>query len=189
MMIISLFKLRNKYLNREIMRHKKFLLIPIIFFLLVFIYVNFINTLSYNSEVVREGTSAEKSASGEVIGVGQAVSVKVTRATKPYLFGLVNLPAYAQGIGDLTILHTLFFWSLYGLTAILTAIFVIIERRNVNMVKINPKLTLSKPNMWMRLGKAVGIGALFALVSFLISGDTSSLPLGLLVAYLEFRLS
>ena len=40
---------------------------------------------------------------------------------------------------------------------------------------------------WMRLGKAIGIGALFALISFLISGDASSLPFGLLVAYLEFR--
>lgn len=169
------------------MRYKKFLLIPLTFFLFVFLYVNFINSLSEISETVRQSGTASKSALGEVIGVGQAVSVQVTRATKPYLFGLVNLPAYAQGIGNLTTLHTLFFWFLYALTAILTIIFIIIERRGVEMK--NPWSEKSKPGTWMKLGKALGIGALFALVAFLISGDNSSLALGLLVAYLEFRLS
>lgn len=46
-----------------------------------------------------------------------------------------------------------------------------------------------KSSTWKRLGKAIGIGALFAFVAFLISGDNSSLPLGLLVAYIEFRFS
>ena len=82
-------------------------------------------------------------------------------------------------------MHTLFFWSLSALTAILTVSFIIIERRGTEM-----KSPFEKPKsgIWMRLGKAVGIGALFAFVAFLISGDASSLPLGLLVAYLEFRL-
>ena len=126
-----------------------------------------------------------KSATGEVLGVGHAVTVKVTRATKSYLFGLVDLPASAQGIGSLTILHTMFFWSLYGLTAILTGIFIIIERRGIEMK--SPWSEKSSSGAWMRIGKAVGLGALFALVAFLISGDASSLPLGLLVAYLEYR--
>jgi len=168
------------------MKYKKFLLIPVIFFVLVFLYTSFINSLSKSSELVREISSSE-STTGQVIGVSQAVLIKVTRATKPYLFGLINLPTYTQGIGDLTMLHTLFFWSLYVLTAILTAIFIIIERRSKQMVNVKP--AFNKPRMWMRLGKAVGIGAVFAIVAFLISGDTSSLPLGLLVAYLEFKIS
>lgn len=169
------------------MRHKKFLLIPAIFILLVFLYANFINSLSENAEVVKESSTVSKSSSGEAIGVGQAVSVKVTRAAKPYLFGLVNLPAYAQGIGALTTLHTMFFWSLYTFAILLSAVFLIIERRDVNMVKAQNLWKAGDGNTWLRLGKAVGIGALFALAAFLISGDNSSLALGLLVAYLEFR--
>ncbi len=169
------------------MSYKKFFLIPVIFVLLVFLYVNFINLLSENSELVRKSSSISKSASGEIIGVGQAVSVKVTRATEPYLFGLVNLPTYVQGIGTLTMLHTLFFWSLYAFTIILTTTFIIIQRRNVTMASVKPPF--NKPSIWLKLAKSIGIGALFAIIAFLISNDPSSLPLGLLVAYLEFRLS
>lgn len=171
------------------MRYKKFLIIPVSLVLLVFLYVNFINSLAYGVETVRQNSGSAKSTGGEVIGVGQAISVQVTRAMKPYLFGLVNLPAYAQGIGDLALLHTIFFWSLGILTILLTGIFVIIERRNINMVKIEaPRVIFKKSSIWMRLAKAVGVGALFTFVAFLISGDNSSLALGLLVAYLEFRL-
>ncbi len=172
------------------MRFKKFLLIPVIFILLVLVYANVINSFSEDRITVRESGSGSKSAGGEKIGVGQAVSVTVTRATKSYLFGLVNLPAYAQGVGNLTILHKIFFWSLYALTIILTTVFVIIERRNVKMAKISTiRQTFNKPSIWLRLAKAIGIGAVFAIVAFLLSGDTASLPLGMLVAYLEFRAS
>lgn len=172
------------------MKYKKFFLIPVVFFFLVFFYANFINSISYYVGSARYDPEAGKSIRGEVIGIGQAVSVQVTRATKPYLFGLVDLPGYAQGIGNLTIWHTAFFWSLYALMGILTAIFIIIERGSLNMVKPQwDKSASGNKTIWVRLGKAVGIGALFALAAFLISGDTSSLPLGLLVAYLEFRMS
>lgn len=171
------------------MRYKKFLLIPVIFLFLVFLYVNFINSLSHTSETVRQDSGTKKTGGGEVIGVGQAITVQVKRATKPYLFGLVNLPNYIQGIGNVTALHTIFFWSLYSLAAILTTVFIIIERRRPKMAKAEWGKSVGSKSMWLKLGKAVGIGALFAIVSFLISGDTSSLPLGLLVAYLEFRLS
>ncbi|MBI1979124.1 MAG: hypothetical protein HYS62_03660 [Candidatus Aenigmarchaeota archaeon] len=172
------------------MRYKKFLLIPAVFLTLVFLYVNFIGVLADYAETVRQSSNAEKSATGEVIGVGHAVSVQVKRATTPYLFGMVSLPAFAQGVGNLTVLHTVFFWSLYFLTAILTTVFIIIERRDPTMVKNGwGKSATTSKSMWMRLGKAVGIGALFALVAFLISGDASSLPLGMLVAYLEFKFS
>ena len=169
------------------MKFKKFILIPIIFFLLIFLYVNFINSLSERSELVKESHTISKSRTGEAIGVGQAVSIKVTRANKPYLFGLIDLPAYVQGIGSLIVLHTIFFWSLYTFTTFLTTVFLIIERRDVNMVKPPNLWKDNKANIWLRLGKSIGIGALFALVAFLISGDNSSLAFGLLVAYLEFR--
>ena len=180
------------------MRYKKFLLIPLVFFLLVLGYVAFIGSLDNVATTTREVSNAGKSAGGEVIGVGQAVSVQITRATKSYLFGFVNLPVSIQGLGNLSTLHTIFFWSLYTLIIALTTTFIIIERRNVNMVKgtmvkntmkSSPKTTFARSGIWMKLAKAIGIGALFTLVAFLISDDTASLPLGLLVAYLEFRLS
>ncbi len=169
------------------MRYKKFFLIPVIFVVLVLLYTSFINGASIDNEVVRESSQISKSGGGEVVGVGQAISVKVTRATNSYMLGLVTLPAYVPGIGNIATLNTIFFWSLYTFTAILTSIFVIMERRNVHMAVKSP--FTNKPNMWMKVGKALGIGALFALVGFLISGDASSLPLGLLVAYLEFRMA
>ena len=180
------------------MRYKKFLLIPILFFLLILGYVSFINSLSNGTTTIREVSNVEKSSGGEVIGVGEAVSVHITRATSSYLFGFVNLPVSIQGLGNLSTLHTIFFWSLYTSIIVLTIIFIIIERRNVNMVKnimvkntmkSSPKTTFARSGIWMKLAKAIGIGALFTLVAYMISGDTASLPLGLLVAYLEFRLS
>lgn len=169
------------------MGYKKFFLIPLILFLLILVYVTFINSLTENVITVREESSTGKVSGGEAIGVGQAISIQIKRATKPYLFGMVKLPAYAQGIGNLVILHTVFFWSLVPLTVLLTSGFLIIERRGSQMKSAWSEK--SKLGTWIRIGKAIGIGALFALVAFLISGDNSSLALGLLVAYLEFRFS
>ena len=169
------------------MRYKKFLLIPVVFIIFVFVYASFINSLGNYKETVRESSNAQKIGEAEVIGVGQAVSVQVIRATKPYLFGLVNLPTYAQGYGNLATLHAVFFWSLYAITIILTTVFIIIERRNVKMPATS-KHVPARQNLWMRLAKSIGIGAVFALVAFIISDNSASLALGLLVAYLEFRL-
>lgn len=41
---------------------------------------------------------------------------------------------------------------------------------------------------WKDIGKKIGIGAGFAFVAYILSGDASSLAIGLLVIYLEFRL-
>ncbi|MBI2084469.1 MAG: hypothetical protein HYT70_02555 [Candidatus Aenigmarchaeota archaeon] len=169
------------------MRYQKLIAVPVIFILLVLIYANVINSLEDTLTAVRETPNNSKSGFGEVIGVGQAVTVKVTRATSPYLFGLVNLPNYAQGFGDLKAMNTIFFWSLYAFTIVLTAVIIIIERRQTKMKIAAPKVQFSKPNIWIRLAKSLGIGALFALVAFLLSNDPSSIPLGLLVAYIEFR--
>ncbi len=169
------------------MRYLKLLLIPVVFVLLVLAYSNIIHSLTEEKITIGEGGSSEKSRTAEVLGVGQAVTVQITRATKPYLFGIVDLPTYVSGIGNLKLVHTVFFWSLYILASILTIILIIIERRNVYMVSKNP--FSKESNIWMRIAKSLGIGALFALVAFLISGDASSLPIGLLVAYIEFRMA
>lgn len=171
------------------MRFGRFILIPIILLLLIFGYARLMNSLANSTIGISQSPSSEKSAAGEIIGVGQAVSVQITRATKPYLFGLIYLPSYAQGIGELETLHTVFFSLLCVLTIILIVIFIIIERRDAKMPpSIREAQILNKPNVWIRLGKAIGIGALFALVSYILSGNSVSLPLGLLIAYLEFRL-
>lgn len=146
------------------------------------------NSLASFTTTITQPSVVQKANGGEVIGVGQAVTITITRATKPYLFGLVNLPTYVDGIGSVRALHTIFFWFIGILTLALTSMFVIIERRSNKMVKVQSVKSLAKPNIWLKLGKSIGIGALFALIAFIISNDPSSLALGLLVAYIEFRL-
>ncbi len=51
------------------MQHKKFLLIPVILFLFVFVYVNFINSLAYHKVTVSQSSVVNKSPGAEVIGV------------------------------------------------------------------------------------------------------------------------
>lgn len=177
--------------------YTKFLLIPVVLVLIVIGYSSFMNSLAYKAETtVRGDSNAEKSASGEVIGVGQAISVKITRAKLSYFFGLVQLPSYIEGAGNISALHTVFFILLAVGVIILSTVFVIIERGNMQILNIlgsrqSSKATWqgsSKPNVWIKLAKSIGIGILFALGAFILSNDTSSLALGVLVAYLEFRL-
>lgn len=40
---------------------------------------------------------------------------------------------------------------------------------------------------WKDISKKIGIGAGFGFLAYLLSGDGSSLAIGLLVIYLEFR--
>ena len=98
------------------MRLLKYLLIP------VFIvgYLFFINSLAaYNPSF---GSPVEKTnAPGtEIIGVSDTVTVSVTR---PYVFGLIRLPVYNSGFGDVSIFHNIFFNFIF----ILLAAFIIID--------------------------------------------------------------
>jgi len=55
------------------------------------------------------------------------------------------------------------------------------------MAAYNPFLKRNEP--WKKIAWAVALGIVFGFISFLLSGEGgSSLALGLLVAYLEFRL-
>ena len=47
------------------------------------------------------------------MGIGQAVEVSVRR---PYLFGLIYLPVYIEGLGDIGIYHDTFFAFIFALT-------------------------------------------------------------------------
>lgn len=56
------------------------------------------------------------------------------------------------------------------------------------MATYNPFLKRNQP--WKRVAWSIGLGIIFGFVCLLLSGDGgSSTALGLLVAYLEFRLS
>lgn len=106
------------------MRFKKILIVPLLFF----VYIWLINGMANPNISSTVSPSGEGGASGAAVsaGIGTTVTVQVTRATSPYLFGLVNLPNYIDGIGFVKTLHTMFFYFL----GILTIIFIIIEWRN-----------------------------------------------------------
>ncbi|MFH1105666.1 MAG: hypothetical protein V1731_00430 [Candidatus Aenigmatarchaeota archaeon] len=167
------------------MKRWKILLIPIVLIALTLAYFYFVEQLVAGRISVINSANPQKTSGGEVIGIGTALSVQVTRE---YLFGLVRLPVYAPGLGDISLMHTLFFWFILVLAVLMPAILLIKERRDEYMAKPQfPRISSGKPGAWMRLGKAIGIGALFAFVAYMFSGDGSSLPLGLLVAYMEYR--
>jgi F0F1-type ATP synthase membrane subunit a len=99
------------------MKHKKFLLIPV----LIFLYIFFINWLVESATLV----PSEQQTTGEGpmhIGISTGVSVTVTR---PYLFGLLELPVYTGALGDISSLHTTFFIFI----VILTIAFAIMDWR------------------------------------------------------------
>jgi hypothetical protein len=103
------------------MKYKKFLLIPV----LIVVYLFFINFLiQLVSFAPPEAPTSEGQSSGGVlqIGISSGASVSVTR---PYLFGLIELPVYVDTLGNISFLHDTFF----AFILILTVLFVIIEWR------------------------------------------------------------
>lgn len=102
------------------MKYKKFLLIPV----LIVAYVFFIDLLVESASFAPSETTEEGQPSGAMqpIGVTASASVSVTR---PYLFGLLELPVYISGLGDISSLHNAFFIFMF----FLTVIFVVIEWR------------------------------------------------------------
>ena len=153
---------------------KKFLLIPILIVAYVY-FITIVSTISFQASPDIAGVS------GEVIGIGETLTVSVTR---PYFFGLVRLPTYSNALGYIGIYHDIFFWFILALTAI----FIIQEvkykkkRRGAKMAK---KETNMNP---MKFVMPVVWGIVFALVAYILSGDASSIAIGLLVMYLEYKL-
>jgi len=103
---------------------KKFLVIPI----LIIIYIFFVNTIVQMGIPSMSISGASKSASGEVVRIGQAIDVSVRR---PYFFGLIYLPVYIDGVGDIGIYHDTFFSIIF----ILTIALIIIEVKNNKEIK------------------------------------------------------
>jgi hypothetical protein len=105
------------------MKYKKFLLIPI----LIAAYLYFINLLlSVSFAPSTTTTEGQPSGSVQQIGIGATASVVVTR---PYLFGLIELPVYTDTLGDISFLHNAFFAFIIILTIAFVAIELIKRRK------------------------------------------------------------
>jgi hypothetical protein len=103
---------------------KMFLIIPI----LIFAYIFLVDALSQMSFQMPTASEISKSGSGEVLNIGQAIGVSVRR---PYLFGLIYLPVYIEGLGDIGIYHDAFFSVVF----ILAAVLIIVEIKNRKEIK------------------------------------------------------
>ena len=176
------------------MRFKKFLIIPILIFLYIFLVNFFFANIGIPITIRQYSTSGPLT----ILSIGETISVVVTRS---YYFGLIRLPAYNNVIGEVGGIHRYFF---YGFIPFITALFILLEIRSSRKTNINTREVenMRKTNIkrkrninrrgvemdWKNIGKKVGIGVGFALLAFLISGDSSSIVIGLLVMYLEFRL-
>ena len=155
---------------------KKFLLIP----LLVIFYIFFVNFITQMTPPA--GPVAQSSSGGGVqtIGIGDAISISVTR---PYFFGMVRLPVYSAAFGEIGWMHDIFTYFIIALTVI----FIIQEvkynkkRRGVKMAKTGnlDVKSLGMPIVW---------GLIFMFIAYILSGDASSVVAGLLVMYLEYKL-
>jgi hypothetical protein len=156
---------------------KKFLIIPVLIIAYVF-FINFISQMALPA-----GPTGQSMGGGTVqtIGVGETISVSVTR---PYFFGMVRLPVYSAAFGEIGWMHDIFTYFIIALTVI----FIIQEtkykkkERGVKMAKKTSNLDLKS------LGMPVVWGFVFALIAYILSGDASSIVIGLLVMYLEYKL-
>ena len=182
------------------MKYKKFILIPALLFFYLFFIVDMLAGFSPVSTPTTE-TVPVGGSGVQPIGVGEGVSVSVTR---PYLFGLIRLPVYSSGLGNIGVYHDAFFWFL----GLLTVAFVVIEwrtsvaeKRSYGMPRMKTFYALEETKMakttlggfnWMSLLKALGIGVAFGVVAWFIAtllGDTGAITAAaLLVMYLEYRM-
>ena len=104
------------------MRFKKILIIPLLFFA----YIWMINALFINPSPKISQGGGQDAPGAAVIGVGEGISVLVTR---PYLFGIIRLPVYTNTVGYIGSLHTMFFYFL-GILAVVFIVIEIINRRS-----------------------------------------------------------
>lgn len=152
------------------MKYKKFIFIPV----LIILYVLFVNefvSLPIPSFLPKNYTKNEGILE---IPIGDTITVYVTR---PYLFGLVRLPIQ---INDLKLgwMHDIFF------NFFIPSIFLIF----IFIEFVNSKGGLKMVD-WKRIGKSLLIWIVTGIVLYIISGSDSSIGIGFLVAYLEYKLS
>ena len=94
----------------KILKFAKYLVIPVLFFL----YISFADALVSSAPVFFQQGYGGGAGGIEVIGLGFAATVSVTR---PYFFGLVRLPVYAGDVGDISGIHDTFF-AILGIAAV-----------------------------------------------------------------------
>jgi len=107
------------------MKYKKFFIIPALIFIYLFFIVDFL--VNFNPAIYAGG--AAPSGAGQPVGIGESISVVVTR---PYFFNLIRLPVYTNYVGYIGGYHEAFFYFV----GILTVIFIIIEWRNARVKKV-----------------------------------------------------
>lgn len=107
------------------MKYKKFLLIPVLLFIYIFFVVDLL--VNFNPTIYSPTTTAP-SGGGQEVGVGQSISVLVTR---PYFFNLIRLPVYTD-YGYIGHYHQAFFYFI----GVLTVLFIIIELRNWKSTRV-----------------------------------------------------
>ena len=110
------------------MKYKKFLLIPALLVAYIYLVVPlFIESNLIGGLIAGTTTTAPQQTSGvEALGVGETVSVSVTR---PYLFGLIELPVYISPVGNIGIYHDMFFAFIMVLAFAFLAIEIINWRK------------------------------------------------------------
>jgi len=174
------------------MKYKKFLLLP----LLVFIYVFFIVDLLVNFNpgalyTTLYTTTTVPQGGGQPVGVGESVSVVVER---PYFFGLIRLPVYTNYIGYIGDYHQAFFYFIVALTIIFIILEFLERRKSAKFAKKYEQPERRNTNMKggdliKTLAKAIGLGAVFGFVTYILSADGGvSVGIALLLMYLEFKL-
>ena len=104
---------------------KEFLAIPI----LILFYIYFIGVISEINFQSINSPEKPNSSGATVINVGESISVSVTR---PYLFGLIELPTYTSSLGNIGIYHDMFFIFI----VILTIALIIKEIKNRKEKKV-----------------------------------------------------
>jgi hypothetical protein len=104
---------------------KKFLIIPIS----IFVYIFLIEMLSQPAfQETFFGYTGAGTYGGEVVGMGTAVEIYVTRS---YLFGLIRLPVYTPGLGYIGDYHDAFITFL----VVLTIALLLLEFKNKKEIK------------------------------------------------------
>jgi hypothetical protein len=103
---------------------KKFLIIPI----LIFVYIFSIDILSQMSFVAPSTINKTLIGGEAVVGISQIVEVSVRR---PYIFGLIYLPVFIEGLGDIGAFNDAFF----ALIFILVAAFILMEIKHRKEIK------------------------------------------------------
>ena len=156
---------------------KKFLAIPV----LVVAYIFFINFISQLSPAAVQAGPSVGNGGVQTIGVGDSVSISVMR---PYFFGMVRLPVYSAAFGEISYMHDIFTYFIIALTVIF-----IIQETKYKKKERGVKMAKKASNIDLKgLGMPVVWGFIFALIAYILSGDASSIVIGLLVMYLEYKL-